>query len=457
MPVFVSKECRTMKSHHKSLFLALFLFVLLLLAACQPATTGTGATPAAEAEATEEETAEGQPTEAAAEEPAAEAAEGVIALQLMGWASSDAENTRLQEVVDQFNSTHEAIQVSLNLVPQYDERLQASLAGGSPPDIFYIDSLRLPDLVDAGALEPYEAHALEPDDFYESLRNAFTLDGTFWCPPKDFSTLALVYNPALFEQAGVELPTADWTWDDLQSAATALSENGEDTYGLVLSPDFARYIAFLYQGGGAVANEDFSEVSINSEEALNALNFYVNLVLDGAAATPADLDSGWAGEAFGKGLAAMAVEGNWIVPFLEDNYPDLEWDVVPLPAGPGGQATMAFTVCYGVPAAISDERKQAAFEVVNFLTGPEGMQMWTDLGLAMPTRQSLRDHWLEQFPDLQPFLDSAEFAHPWQFRPGFQDFIDTFASGLEQAFAGTMLPEDVLAEAEEVANEILAR
>lgn len=118
---------------------------------------------------------------------------------------------------------------------------------------------------------------------------------------------------------------------------------------------------------------------------------------------------------------------------------------------------MAFTVCYGVPASISDERKAAAFEVVNFLTGPEGMQMWTDLGLAMPTRQSLRDHWLEQFPDLQPFLDSAEFAHPWQFRPGFQDFIDTFAAGLEQAFAGTMLPEEVLAEAEQVATEILTR
>ena len=297
---------------------------------------------------------------------------------------------------------------------------------------------------------------LDPDDFYPSLREAFTLDGTFWCPPKDFSTLALVYNPALFEAAGVEVPTAEWTWDDLQAAATAISEN-TDVNGLVLSPDFARFIAFLYQGGGAVANEDFSEVTINSEEALNALNFYVNLVLDGAAATPADLDSGWAGEAFGKGLAAMAVEGNWIVPYLQDTFPDLEWEVVKLPAGPGGDATMAFTVCYGVPAAISDERKAAAFEVVNYLTGPEGMTAWTDLGLAMPTRASLRDHWLEQFPQLQPFLDSADFAHAWQFRPGFQDFIDTFAAGLEQAFAGSALPEDVLTEAEEVANEVLQR
>lgn len=441
-----------MLTSHKSLWLSLILVAILLLAACSPTTAPIEGTPAVApetgAEATVEEEAEASPV---AEVPA-----GVTALQLMGWASSEGENIRLQEVIDQFNQSQENIQVTLNLVPQYDERLQANLAGGSPPDIFYIDSLRLPDLVAAGALVPYEAYALDPDDFYPSLRDAFTLDGTFWCPPKDFSTLALVYNPALFAQAGVELPAAEWTWDDLQAAATTISEN-TDAHGLVLSPDFARFIAFLYQGGGAVANEDFSEITINSEEALNALNFYVGLVLDGAAATPADLDSGWAGEAFGKGLAAMAVEGNWIVPYLQDTFPDLEWAVIELPEGPGGHTTMAFTVCYGVPATISDERKAAAFEVVNYLTGPEGMTAWTDLGLAMPTRASLRDHWVQQFPELQPFLDSADFAHAWQFRPGFQDFIDTFAAGLEQAFVGTMLPEDVLSEAEEVANEIIQR
>jgi multiple sugar transport system substrate-binding protein len=442
-------------------WLTLLLVAVLALAACQSGPAeGVGAPAAEEATTPEESGAADAAEEPAApeEEAAAEPAAGdVIQLQLMGWSSSEGENVRLQEVVDRFNEDHPNIEVTLSLVPQYDERLQTSLAGGSPPDVFYIDSLRLPDLVGAGALEPYESQALDPDDFYPSLREAFTLDDTFWCPPKDFSTLALVYNPTIFEQAGIEPPTADWTWEDMQAAAATISESVDGVYGLVLPPDFARFIAFLYQGGGSVANEDFTEVTINSEEALNALNFYVNLVLDGAAATPADLDSGWPGEAFGKGLAAMTVEGNWIVPFLEDNYPDLEWGVVELPEGPGGPATMAFTVCYGVPAAISDERKTAAFELVNYLTGPEGMQAWTDLGLAMPTRQSLRDHWLEQFPDLQPFLDSADFAYAWQFRPGFQDFIDTFNASLEQAFSGVMLPETVLEEAESVANEVLAR
>ena len=151
----------------------------------------------------------------------------------------------------------------------------------------------------------------------------------------------------------------------------------------------------------------------------------------------------------------MTIEGNWIVPFLRDQFPDVNWGVTELPAGPAGKATMAFTVCYAVPA--DGKNNEAAIKLVNFLTGPEGMKEWTDLGLAMPTSRSLRDHWLEKFPDLEPFLHGAEYAHPWQFRPGFQDVLDTINDGIQQAMAGSMLPEDVLLQAEEVGNEVLSR
>src|SRR5678815_376181 len=122
-------------------------------------------------------------------------------------------------------------------------------------------------------------------------------------------------------------------------------------------------------------------MTINIPEALEALNFYVGLVRDGFAAQPSDLDSGWPGEAFGKGRAAMTIEGNWIVPFLHDQFPDLNYGISELPAGPAGQATMAFTVCYAVPADAA--HPEASLKLVDYLTGAEGMKTWTDLGLAM--------------------------------------------------------------------------
>jgi multiple sugar transport system substrate-binding protein len=126
-----------------------------------------------------------------------------------------------------------------------------------------------------------------------------------------------------------------------------------------------------------------------------------------------------------------------------------------MPAGPGGDATMAFTVCYGVAADAPNP--EASIRLANWLTGAEGMAQWTGLGLAMPTRQSLSEDWLAEFPDLEPFLAGAEYAHPWQFRPGFQDVLDTINAGLQQAFAGTYTADQLLGEAQEVGNDVLSQ
>lgn len=423
-----------MKAKHLALF-SVLLAVALVLAACP-------AQPAAPA---------AQPP-AAPEQPAAP---GVVNLQLMGWASSDAENVRLQEVVDGWNAANPDIQVTLNLVPDYDTKLQTSLAGGAPPDIFYVDSFRLPDLAAAGALLPIGDQMTNVDDFYPSLRDAFTVDGVFYCPPKDFSTLALEYNTDLFDAAGLAYPTADWTWEDLRAAAEALTDKDAGVVGFSINPDFARWIAFLYQAGGEVTTPDFSAMTLNTPEALTAMEFYVGLVRDGVAAPASDLDSGWPGEAFGKARAAMTMEGNWIVPYLKDQFPNLNYGVTELPSGPAGKATMAFTVCYGVAA--NGRNTEAATKVVDYLTGPVGMKAWTDLGLAMPTRQSLREGWLAMYPELEPFLNGAEYARKWQFRPGFADVLDTINSGLQEAFSGLKTPQQVLEEAQSVGEQVLAR
>ena len=432
------------------LTLWVLLLIGMLLAACGG---GTAVEPTTAPAATEATTAVEEP---AAEPTAAEAPAGdVIQLQLMGWASSDAENSRLQEMIDSFNAANSDVQANLLLVPDYDTKLQTSLAGGAPPDVFYIDSFKLPDFVAANAIAPIGDELENVDDFYPNLRDAFTLNGTLYCPPKDFSTLALEYNKDMFDAAGLDYPTADWTWDDLRTAAEALTDSDNGVYGVVLSADMARWIAFLYQAGGTVTNADFTAMTLDSPEAKEAMDFYVGLVQDGYAAQPADLDSGWPGEAFGKGKAAMSMEGNWIVPFLQDQFPDVNFGVTELPAGPAGDATMSFTVCYGVPANAANH--DASVRLVNFLTGPEGMKAWTDLGLAMPTRASLRDGWLEKFPDLEPFLNGAEYSYPWQFRPGFQDVLDTVNSGLQEAFTGLATTDQVLQNAQEVGTEVLNR
>ncbi len=184
----------------------------------------------------------------------------------------------------------------------------------------------------------------------------------------------------------------------MEDAAAKLTDKDKGVYGMVVNPDMARWLAFLYQAGGSVYNEDATKMTINSPEAKAAMDFYVGLVTKGYAAQSSDVSTGWPGEAFGQGKAAMVVEGNWIMSYLTDQFPDLKFGVAELPAGPKGKATMAFTVCYAAPA--SGKHLAESWDFINYIAGPEGMKAWTDLGLAMPTRQSLSAGWAEQYPEL---------------------------------------------------------
>ena len=429
-------------------------FALLIVAALLVAACGATPTPApAPAAPAEQPTVASAAPEVATEAPAA-AAGPKTELVLMGWSSSDAENVRLQQIVDQYNAASPNVNVTLSQVPDYDTKLQVSLAGGSAPDVFYVDSFKFLDLQNAEALANGNDQVKDPADFVPNLKAAFTKDGQFYCPPKDFSTLALQYNKDLFDAAGLAYPTPDWSWQDMEDAAAKLTDKDKGVYGMVVNPDMARWLAFLYQAGGSVYNEDATKMTINSPEAKAAMDFYVGLVTKGYAAQSSDVSTGWPGEAFGQGKAAMVVEGNWIMSYLTDQFPDLKFGVAELPAGPKGKATMAFTVCYAAPA--SGKHLAESWDFINYIAGPEGMKAWTDLGLAMPTRQSLSAGWAEQYPDSQPFIAGAEYAYPWQFVTGFQAVLDTMNSGIQQAFAGLATTDQVLQEAETVGNQVLS-
>lgn len=371
-----------------------------------------------------------------------------LELQVMGWSSSQAEDEALSALIEQFNAETGA-KATFNPVPEYDATLQSALAGNSPPDVFYVDSNRLPDLADAGVLAPVpEGVISDPDDIYPSLREAFTYDGTWYCPPKDFSTLALVYDVQAFEEAGLQPPT---TWEELRAAAEELTT--DDRVGLVMGVEYPRWAVFLFQAGTALTNDEVTEVTIESPQAREALQFIADMYADGIAASPSELDAGWAGEAFGQGKAAMTIEGNWIVPALAQDFPDREYAVAELPAGPAGKGTFAFTVCYGVAA--NAKNPDASWQLVEYLTNAEGAAAWTRDFPVMPARASARDAWLQQRPELEAFLAGAEYAHKWQFRPGFQDVIGVFDENAQAIVAGNGSVDKLIEETAAAARDVL--
>jgi multiple sugar transport system substrate-binding protein len=356
-------------------------------------------------------------------------------VRLTGGAASPEEEELLRQVLDAFAEQFPDITVNYEPVTsEYMVKLQTDIAAGNAADVFYVGNQFAQDFMSRGvllAIDDYmEADGVAASDFYENLINAYMWEGRTYGLPKDWSPLGMVYDPAAFESAGVEVPT---DWETLRSAGQAIVDaTGQP--GLVLNAEMDRFVLFLYQAGGSVTNEDATEVTLGDDATLQALDMYYGLYSDGLSASAADVGAEWPGDAFAQGLASFVFEGNWMFPFLNTNAPDKEYGIAELPAGPAGKGTPAFTNSYSI--FNGSQNPDAAWTLVNYLTGPEGMALWTSLGLAMPARPGLAEEWLAEFPEREPFLVSGEYATAVQYGPGGQAFNEDATSILESLFAG---------------------
>jgi multiple sugar transport system substrate-binding protein len=390
--------------------------------------------------------------------PAAAASVPSGNLRLMGFSSSPEEDRLLNDVLADFQKQYPSIQVKFEAVPDYATKLQTDLAAGTAADVFYVDSLLAPDLMKRNLLLPLDdsiqRDKVDTSDFYPGLLKAFQWKGKTYGLPKDWSSLALEMNAELASSAGVTTPPS--TWDELKTAAQKLTDKGAGIFGAVITPELPRFGAFVFQAGGKLIADDGTTMALNSPEGLQALDYYYGLYRDGVASTPADTGTQWPGDAFIKKKAALVFEGNWLFPAAQKDAPDMKYTIAEMPAGPKGKGTFAFTVSYSINA--KTQQKDAAWFLVNYLTGPQGMQKWTSLGLAMPSRKSLEAEWLSTFKDREPFLKSGAYAQPWQLGPGGQEINDKVVTpDLQAVFAGKMTSKDALADIEKKGNDILAK
>jgi multiple sugar transport system substrate-binding protein len=391
----------------------------------------------------------GDETEAEEADEAPVAAEEVSGeVELGGWASSPEETRLLRQVIADFEQQYPNIKVKYAPVSgDYPAAMLARFSARQPPDVFYVDSNVLPDWIRQDVLEPLdgyiEANDFDTEPFFDPLVEAFRgPEGELFGLPKDWSPLGTFTNDALLEKGGVEPPE---TWDDLRAAAETIEVPGGKP--ICLSADWARLLAFVYQNGGEFLNEDKTEVRINSPEAKEAVEFYVGLIEDGLAAPPDQLGSGWCGEALGKQTAAIAFEGNWLVPFMESTFPDVKYTISPMVRGEQA-GNLAFTVSYSIAA--DSENKEAAWVLLSYLTGQEGMETWTSLGLALPSREDV-----EPVEGREPLIDAADASRAWQFAPGFSEVITVAGNELTAVFEGKKNVDQMLERVEQKAQEEL--
>jgi multiple sugar transport system substrate-binding protein len=297
---------------------------------------------------------------------------------LNGWQVSPAEETKLNKVVQDFEASHPSIHVNYqSITGNYQAQELAKFAAHKPPDVLYVDVADFADWVRQGVLQNLDSYVkashFSTKPFYKNLLNAFKYQGHYYGFPKDWSSLGMEVNTTLLGSNPIPK-----TWAQLKSVASKINVPGGKP--ICLSADWARLMAFVYQAGGTGQFKD-----ANTAPFRTAVNFYVGLLKSGLAATPDKLGSSWCGEAFGKQRAAFAFEGNWMFPTMA-SFPGVKFTTAPMPKDKK-RGNLAFTVSYSM--AKDSKNKPAAWELLKYLVGRQGMQQWVSLGLALPTRKDV--------------------------------------------------------------------
>jgi multiple sugar transport system substrate-binding protein len=366
------------------------------------------------------------------DEPAAEgsdtgsASAGDGSLTILIGSSGDAETDAVDAAVAA-RSKESGVDATVNVATDLNQELAQGFAAGSPPDLFYASWDQFTGFAANGSLFPYGDKTAAADDFFPSLRDTFTVDDTFYCAPKDFSTLALVINTDAWTAAGLTDADIPKDWDGLRAAAQKLTTGNQ--VGLSFGPEYQRVGVFMKQAGGGLISDDGTKAIADSPENVEAVTFVQKMYQDGILQFPADIDSGWGGEALGTGRAAMTIEGNWIVGAMQNDFPDIHYKVVPLPAGPAGQGTLQFTNCWGIAADSANQ--ESAVDLVDYLTATDQQVEFARAYGVMPSVESAADDFRTTFPDQAAFLDSADFAVSPPTQQGASDVLSDFNGQIE--------------------------
>lgn len=378
------------------------------------------------------ESSESQTTDTAAKSDAK------LTIWVYGWEKASAD--KIQEDTAKYK---EETGVEITVVPiasdSYSTKIQATLAGGNNPDLAFVDAgVQSTQLAAKGKLLGLNQYGVDKykDKFYDSVWDTMTYKDDVYGLRITSNNLALFYNKEMFKSAGLEEPTADWTWDDLRTAAKTLTNVDNNVYGLDL-PVYDKnggytwtWLPFLWQNGGKMLNDDRTEAIFNSAEGKEALEFWKTMVQEDKSvplqAAPTGINR------FTSGITAMTIDGPWsLSTFINDpNFKD-KFGVAPLPKKEqqatvvGGEGVVAFS---------NTKYPQEAYDYLVHLTCSDFVQTFWQNWITIPPQPEFKDFYANDATYgkyIQVFSDQMEYSQTRQFTPSWPQIENTLGIDLQ--------------------------
>lgn len=281
---------------------------------------------------------------------------------------------------DLFEQRHP--QIKLNFLSQAGnlEKLTTLYAGGTPPDVVFLQLVHLAALAERGIARPIEPllsgdRSFDPRDFQRNMWEATGYQGKQWGIPREGGPTVLYFNRQLFQAAGVPVPDDAWTWERWAEAAARLTKPDGEQWGTLLPG----WYPFVWSNGGQILNADLTACALDGDLAVQGLQFRQDLMYRYQVAPPPGATGGPNNmQLFMQGKAAMfpgvRSAGNtegFIQPWV---------DVALFPSGKAGRWFQMPGNAVGVGS--QSKRPPAAWEAAKWLTSTEFQQLHYQQGIG---------------------------------------------------------------------------
>ena len=320
---------------------------------------------------------------------------------VVGIKADSTEKSYLSAFSKAFNLVNQSIKISVRTFADYQQAMNNYIATDSMPDIVWCTGDYHAPYSSTGHYEdlaPYfEREGIDLSQYYQSSINSARLTSdknadnydSIWFMPRDYNRLTIMYNKDIFDKAGIDYPSDDWTWDDFIQTCKVLrekmtnNENGLSQYmypaDLLLNDNVGMFTALTAEGGSIVDQDGNSNIA--SEETQLAYEALRGYVKEGLFLDPTKSAS----VSFERNTIAMNA---CVRPVLPGYINDVNLDFA---AYPLSETTQVGAGCSGYAISSTSEHKEEAWEFIKFIGSEEGQRAFATTAGCVPVLRSVAE------------------------------------------------------------------
>src|SRR3954463_6356408 len=382
------------------------------------------------------------------------------------------------------------IKVNVELVGwdvQFD-RIRNAAVSGEGPDVTQAGTTQVPFFAALGGFEDLNGRvkdiggqAAYPEGVWNTTKVAGQ-NGIF-AVPWFTEARAIYYRKDVLEKAGIDPASAFNNWDNFRATLKAIKGKVPKVNGKEIQPfgqpgkkafDLVHHVMpFVWDAGGAELSDDLKKSTINSPQAQQGVEFFANLVKDGLMdKSQLERDGTQVENQFKGGKIAVWIGGPWVLSTVKRSD-DKNW--VPAARNNVGGAPMtqvpesqAFTFVGGSNLMMfkSSKNKEAAWELIKFLSGDQVQTDYANLMGMFPARKEAQAKVGQQDDNHQKFFAAIQQGRTYAAIPQWGQIENAYktrfgnilepAAGHGKTFSSSVVKSELDAAAKE-ADALLAQ